>query len=322
MNLDEPATPAVLLGIEGGGTRTVALWADEPGNPLHRAECGPANARLCSDAQLRRRFREIARSGPRPDASCIGLAGAREAADWRRIESIAATVWPGVPCRATNDLETALAAGANLPRKLVAARVLVLSGTGSCCYGRNRAGKTAKIGGWGHILGDKGSGYEIGLRALKAVLYYGDRDGRWPALGARLLRVLQLNEPNELIGWVQRAEKPEVAALATEVFAAWSRRDAIATDILAGAAHSLAKDAAACARRLAAHGARVQFVLAGGVLLKQPRFARLVEKHLLKLWPSAVVTPLSRESAWGAVELAKAMRRETIAAGEHTRPRV
>ena len=169
-------------------------------------------------------------------------------------------------------------------------RVLVLSGTGSCCYGRNSAGKTAKIGGWGHILGDKGSGYEIGLRALKAVVYYYDRDGVWSSLGQRILRALQLNEPNDLIAWVQTASKTEIAGVAVEVFAAWKLRDKIATDILKGAAHSLAQDAVACARRLAdspPHGSRlqvpVQFILAGSVLLKQPRFAAQVGNQLRQL---------------------------------------
>ena len=92
-------------------------------------------------------------------------------------------------------------------------RVLILSGTGSCCFGRASDGRTAKVGGWGHILGDKGSGFEIGLRALKAVVYYYDRDGEWSELGRRILRTAQLNEPDDLIGWVQRAGKEDVAAL-------------------------------------------------------------------------------------------------------------
>ena len=47
-------------------------------------------------------------------------------------------------------------------------QVLIVSGTGSACYARNPNGKEIKVGGWGHLLGDKGSGYAIGLRALKA----------------------------------------------------------------------------------------------------------------------------------------------------------
>jgi N-acetylmuramic acid 6-phosphate etherase len=179
----------------------------------------------------------------------------------------------------------------------------VLSGTGSCCFGR--AGKrTAKVGGWGHILGDKGSGYEIGLRGLKAVVYYYDRDRRWPSLGRRLLRALQLNEPNELIGWVQSASKSDIARLAVNVFKAWENKDPIATDILQGAAASLAEDALACARQLARKNVAVQFVMAGSVLLRQPRFVSVVGRLIRARWPKALVTPLRRESAWGAVELA------------------
>ncbi len=157
--------------------------------------------------------------------------------------------------------------------------MLVLSGTGSCCYGRNDDGKTAKIGGWGHILGDKGSGFEIGLRALKAVIYYFDRDGKWPKLGERLLHRLQLNEPNDLIGWVQNAPKTDVAALAVQVFDAWDAGDKIAADILKGAKESLAKDALACAEKLTSGKGGVHFILTGSVLLKQPKFARALVRE-------------------------------------------
>ena len=68
-------------------------------------------------------------------------------------------------CYATHDLETTLAAAAHTTPGPRLTQVLILSGTGSCCYGNNPAGLTAKVGGWGHVLGDQGSGYEIGLDA-------------------------------------------------------------------------------------------------------------------------------------------------------------
>jgi N-acetylmuramic acid 6-phosphate etherase len=138
------------------------------------------------------------------------------------------------------------------------------------------------------------------------VLYYYDRDGKWPRLGERLLRALQMNEPNDFIPWAQKAEKADIAALAKEVFAAWHKADPIATDIINGAAATLAKDAVACARRLGASG-RVHFVLAGSVLRKQPRFAAKVARAIQKWRRGAIVTPLERDSVWGAVELARRM---------------
>jgi N-acetylmuramic acid 6-phosphate etherase len=182
---------------------------------------------------------------------------------------------------------------------------LILSGTGSCCFGKSREGRTVKVGGWGHILGDKGSGYEIGLRLVKASLYYYDRDGKWPGPGERILRVLMLNEPNDLIPWAQAASKTEVAALAIEVFKMWEEKEKIAGDILEAAANSLAKDATACTKRLIGAAAEVEFILAGSALTRQPRFAAMVSRLLRKQHPKARVTVLQRESVWGAVELAK-----------------
>jgi N-acetylmuramic acid 6-phosphate etherase len=143
------------------------------------------------------------------------------------------------------------------------------------------------------------------LRSLKAVVYYYDRDAVWSRLGQKLLRVLQLNEPDELIGWVQSACKKEVAALAVEVFKAAKERDEIALDILAGAVASLACDAVACAQRLVRKNARIQFVFAGSVLLKQPSFAKQVAAELHKRWRHSAITHLKRESVYGAIELAR-----------------
>src|SRR5689334_5549595 len=298
MTKQSGGTP-LFLGIEGGGTRTLALLVNERGEVVRRVETGPANLRLLDEEELIQRFRDIGKEASSPRGIGIGMAGARTEGDRDRIRRAAARVWSGVPCVATNDLETALLAATDEKGGPAATRVLVLSGTGSCCFARSKNGRTAKVGGWGHILGDKGSGFEIGLRALKAVVYYFDCDCTWSRLGQGILRKLQLNEPDDLIGWVQNAGKDEIAALAVEVFDAWAGRDAIASDILESAASGLARDAVACARRLAQPGSRVQFVLAGGVLIRQPRFAKKVTAFLRRFWPNALVTPLKRESVWG-----------------------
>jgi N-acetylmuramic acid 6-phosphate etherase len=316
------------LGIEGGGTRTVALLADGKGRLLQRLEAGPANLQLVTDKELTAHFRTLAKAFARPDALGIGLAGGWGEVDWRRIRAAAADVWPGVPCYATNDLETALVAATGTQareqkrggaRRQGQAQVLVVSGTGSAFFGRSGDGRQAKVGGWGHILGDKGSGYDIGLLALQSVVAGFDRNQVWPPLGQRLLRALLLNEPNELIPWAHAATKAEIAELAGEVFAAWKQGDRMATEVLRSAGQRLAQDAAACARKLAKRGAAVEFVLTGSILLKQPKFAAQVARQLRRLWSRARVTPLQRESVWGAVELAKQVfesREPGVAAGK------
>jgi N-acetylmuramic acid 6-phosphate etherase len=297
----------LFLGIEGGATRSVAILANSAGALISRIQAGPANLRLLSDDQLLHQFRAVAQKVAKPDAIGIGLAGVRTPEDRTRLASLADRIWPKVPCALGADLDTALAAAEPPPSGPLPARVLVLSGTGSCCYGQGRGQTKAKIGGWGHLLGDKASAYDIGLRALKAVLYYYDCDGAWSQLGAELLRSLQLNAPDDLIRWVQSAEKSQVAALALEVFGAWACKDRIATDIIQGAADSLAKDAVSCARRLVKPGTAVQFIFAGGVLLKQPRFSKLVATRLRQRWSEARITLLSRDGAWGGVRMAQAL---------------
>ncbi len=295
------------LGIEGGGTHTTALLADASGRALFQGAFGPGNIRLLKDDGLRSLFRAIARKLPAkvvPASIALGMAGARTPADRKRIISAAAAVWKDVPCLATNDLETALMAAPETKRG-AAARVLVLSGTGSCCFGRTAAGNTAKVGGWGHLLGDQGSGHDIGMLALQQVVYEWDRAQLWDVLGRNLLAAQQLNEPNDLIAWVQSADKASVAALAEVVFRSAASGDALAKGILAHAAQSLAADALLCADRLAGKKEAVQFVFSGSVLLKQPAFAKQIAKLIRKTRPKAQIASLERSGVWGAVALAK-----------------
>ena len=303
-----PVPRVTFLGIEGGGTRTVALLADAHGRLLHRRESGPANLRLLTDAELVAHLRQIATDAPHPDAIGIGLAGAREEADRARIRQAAAQIWPGIPCWAGNDLDTAFAvaqadrpAGSPAP----AATVVLVSGTGSCCFGLNARGRAIKVGGWGHLLGDRGSGYDLALTALRAVVAEFDRTGKWPAMGAQFLSALLLNEPNDLVTWLHGASKADVAAQVRVVFEAAIGGDRLARQIIAGGAAALGADAVRCAHRLAPPGARVEFVLTGGVLRGPAVLARPLTRNLRRGWPGASVRTLTGEGAWGAVHLAR-----------------
>jgi N-acetylmuramic acid 6-phosphate etherase len=301
--------PPAFLGLDCGGTRSVAIY--ECGGTTRRVEAGPGNVRLLSEVQLLALFRELKsvhKDLPAPSAIAIGMAGARLDCDRARVRRAAAKVWPSIPCSAWGDLDTALAAAEideRVGENKLSALVAALSGTGSCFFGKNARGQNVKVGGWGHVVGDKGSAYEIGLRALKAVLFYYDRDSRVSPLGRRILRFLLLNELNDLPPWALTASKTDIAALAREVSAAASVGDRIARDILEGAAHSIAKDALICAGRLAKRGTRVKFVLAGSVLLNQPAFQKRVAGLIRADWRNAEVVPLKHEAALGAVSLAK-----------------
>lgn len=294
------------LGLDCGATKSVAILADATGNCLGRLDgTAPANLRLLDGEGLAALLRGIGARFPTPAAIGIGMAGVMEAADRERVLAAAGTVWPGIPCWVGHDLETALAAASEGGDDGKAARVIVISGTGASCYGKTAAGAEVLTGGWGHLLGDHGSGYAIALRACQAAFLALDESGRWPVLGERLLCQLELNSPTELIGWLGRATKAGIAALAVEVFAAAAAGDPMAKGILQEAAGLIARTACACARRVATKGSALEFVLTGSVLVKQRGFARQVERRIIAACPQAKVKVLSREGAWGAVDMAR-----------------
>ncbi len=312
-----PVLSPAYLGIEGGGTRSTARLEAADGTVLAAFMAGPAVLSLMSDRELLWLLRHIAGRLPQgPAAVGIGLAGARTAADAQRLRRAAGRVWPGLPCAATNDLETALAAAPERPGMV--ARVLVLSGTGSCCFGRAADGRTAKVGGRGHLIGDRASACDISLRALRAVLADFDHRGRMGALGAALLNALMFNEPEQLIPWSLQASKTEIGRLATTVFAAAAGGDKLARRLLAESALMLAEDAGACAGQLARPGEALQFVFNGGVLLKNPSFLGAVQRRLRARFPKAWMTPLEVPSVCGAVALARQLPLKVNPAPAHS----
>lgn len=176
-----------LIGLECGGTRTVAIAASADLQLIHRIEAGPCNLRLVSDSDLESHFSKLASALPPAAAVGVGMAGVRDQADISRVKAILARIWPDCPNEVDHDLESALSTAELDDPGERCTRVILLSGTGSCCYGRSASGRTAKVGGWGHQLGDRGSAYDIVHRALRAAAHHFDHTGKWCRFGQRAL---------------------------------------------------------------------------------------------------------------------------------------
>ena len=294
-----------LLGIEGGGTRTSALLVEGTDTVLASFPVGPGNLQLLNGEELAALLTSIRDRLPaQPDRIGIGMAGVRSAGDRERLRRAVAATWPDTPSVVGDDLILALEAG-EWPADC-AAQVLQLSGTGSCCLGRHRDGASVKVGGRGHIIGDRGSACDIAVHALRSTVTISDIDADWPRLGADMVAFLQMNDPESLIEWSMTASKAEIASLAQVVFeAAASRQDEIAVAILRRASDRLSKDAVHCAARVAKPGEKVQFLLNGSTLLKNGWFADEVTAKILAARPGSEVVRLSRPGTWGAIALAR-----------------
>ncbi len=296
----------VFLGIECGATRTVALWADSRMREVLRIETVGANLRLTSDRQLLRLFESVKLQGPPPAGVGVGIAGARNEFDRNRVNRTLSRAWPNVPIDCTHDLEIALRAASSPGVPLDKVRIVVLSGTGSCCFGMRPDGKVSKVGGWGHLLGDRGSGYDIALRALRESVLRLDHRQRHGELNGQVLRAVGVKDPEELIEWIQSASKSDIASLTPSVFVAMKHGDARARRVILQSAQSLAADAIACARQLLAKrdALLLEFYLAGGVLVKEPLYADAVMASVSKAFPGSLIKFLPRDSVWGSVDLA------------------
>ena len=290
----DPKVGSLFLGVEGGGTRTVALLTDACGQIRKRFELGPLNLKLASDTDVLHRLREIkSRVAIRPSSWSLCVAGCRTAADRARLHFLAERTWPRVPIYVGNDLDSGFAAAFALN----GTGLLVVSGTGSCVQGRNGK-QVARAGGWGHLLGDHGSGYWIALTGLRAAMREHDRRGATTSALRRVLRRLCLSSPDELVEWIQAANKAEVAALASEFL------DEDGSRLALQAASFLAMDCEAVARKLGL--ANPDIALVGGLLTKHKRFRAMVTHRLRMLFPRARIFVPKREPAVGALLLAGA----------------
>jgi N-acetylglucosamine kinase-like BadF-type ATPase len=236
-----------ILGVDGGGTKTLALLGDSAGNVLARGVSGPSNYNAVGfDAACSALERAI--SMTRKDhpgeisALCLGLAGAGQKEDIEIFQNWATNNFPKAVVKVYSDAEILLMAGAPS-----GPAVALICGTGSIVYGRAVTGELHRTGGWGYLFGDEGSGYAIGSAALRAVMRGYDRRGPETLLSELVLERYSLHSPPELVHTIYGAESPRtaVAALSDLVEQAAGRGDSVAITILEESARELAQTVAA-----------------------------------------------------------------------------
>ncbi len=254
-----------VIGIDGGGSQVrVAVVAPDltvigsaQGGSANPNSAGRKAAAQAIQSTLRAALADAGLASNDISAVGVGIAGTITLRDW--VAETIAPVLPNPALRIASDFEIALI-GAHDERR----GVLILAGTGSVAYGINAAGKSAQVGGWGYLLGDEGSGYWIGMKALQAVVRAAD--GREPPtrLTDALLSELNLAEPRDLIQWAYTPGRTrEIARLAPLVLAS-AQDDPAARRILGESVEELALAARTVTRRLNMVEPLIAF--AGGLL--------------------------------------------------------
>ena len=300
-----------VLGIDAGGTKTVCLLADEDGRILSEARGSGANLQSAGELEVEKVLYHVMETalGERdatPAAICLGIAGVDRAEDAAVVRAIMRRIGRGSRVLVVNDALVALVAGAgSMPG------IVVVSGTGSISYGRNALGLAARAGGWGHVIGDEGSGYWIGRRAVMAVVRAADGRGPRTRLTDDVLKHFDVGDAAGLIQVVYNRDVPRksIATVGPVVQRARDAGDAVASHILERAAEELTLAAGSVATRLDMRGDEFPFILAGGAFRAVPWLVEELGRRLIEVAPRSHVRLLTDEPAVGAVRLAIAEAR-------------
>jgi len=294
------------LGVDGGGTKTVAVVVDSAGRELGWGRAGSSNhhtvGELSAAASLTSAIGEaLTQAGiPCVDTACMGMAGSGRPDGVCTIERMVRPAIGDAVLSIVNDAVIALAAGTGGRRY----GVVIIAGTGSIAYGVDASGRERRAGGWGYVLGDEGSAYDIARRGLIAALRA--RDGRGPAtvLVERFTARLGLAELEDVLSLVHNWGVPGMAALAPLVVAVAGEGDTVARRILANAGEELALAAQAVIAGLDWAGQPFPVVLSGGVFQPGGTVVQMVRERLIASTAQAQVILREREPAWGAALLA------------------
>lgn len=284
-----------VLGVEGGGTKTDWVLLDEAHRILQEGQLPASNLKLSTDAQLEQLFSVLPR-----EVTDVGvfLAGCLMEHDRTRLRRLVQAAWPDAHSVVGSDrdsgFETALGKEDG---------IIVISGTGAVVQGR-KGDRSDKAGGWGHILGDRGGGYDVARHALRKVILRYDLEKTLTPLATAILSDLGLSELPQLVDWVNQADKMQVARLAPVIFRAAEAGDEDMRDLINHRARDLASFTFAVAQRLDLLEGPMKVRLLGGLLTKEPAYVEQYEGYLSSLLPKAEIGLCIRSGAFGAAKLA------------------
>jgi N-acetylglucosamine kinase-like BadF-type ATPase len=306
----------VLAGIDGGGTRTRLALVNEGGGLLSYAESascsfvelGLEGARN-GLAQLWQAAWAPLREAARPaDALFMGMGSILSATDARTNCELAESLGFALPgrVRAENDAYTALAGGL-----LGRPGILLISGTGSACVGRDAQGKTWRAGGWGHLLGEAGSAYALGLEAMIAATHEADGRSGPTALGTLVREALGLQDMAQIYRRVhgEKLERAEIAALAPHVVKIAASGDSAAIAILKKHASGLVDLVSTVSERLRLKPPLL--ALTGGLITSGSTFRQMFLERLEFTVPWYKLAEDGLPPVLGAVLLAKELEEGT-----------
>lgn len=311
--MSDATTDVLYLGVDGGGTSTVALLGLADGTIAGRGHGGPSNAKAVGTAAARTALEEaiaeaFATAGLWPRAvavACLGVAGFDRPEDKALLGEWSVSGNWAERLVLVNDGDLVVAAGT--PEGW---GVGVIAGTGSIAVSRAPDGRKSRAGGWGVTFGDEGSAYAVSVAALRLVARR--VDGRDPApadpdpLTESVCRALKIDGPGKIVSAVYApgVDRTRIAGLVPAVMEAVAKDPALVDLLIKPAARDLGETAAAAARSLGWHSGPLPIGLAGGFLVAAKPLAEALLEDLRARGYDPTAT-LVEEPAEGGLNLAR-----------------
>ncbi len=303
----------LVFGADGGGTKTLGLLCSPDGTVLARRTVGASNVNVVGfDGAAQNLFTLI--SGCCAEASCpmedirsivLGLAGAgREENRRLLLEHISSLAGRKLPITIETDARIGLeGAFEGEPG------VVIIAGTGSVVIGKTLSGEILIIGGWGRAFGDEGSGYYLGLEALKSLTMHFDGRGGSDLLVKSLASEFGLNAREKIIAAVYQ-DKFEIPKIAPLVLQAAEQHDEVALRILQVGARELTEQARCLVERMNVAG-KIGLAFFGGLIERKNVYSDMLTANIHQRIPSVEVKIPARSPAEGAVLMALQQLKQT-----------
>ena len=291
-----------VLGIDGGGTHTRAVLADDEGRILSLASGASINPRHHDREVLRQRLEELVLAARGDlgaiDAAFLALGGVSTAADAAEVQAIAREVPALASSHITVDNDACAALSGGLAGR---PGMVLIAGTGSACLGIAADGKRWWCGGWEAFADDAGSAYWMAVEAVRCAVR--QEDGRLPAsaLHDLVFRRWDLAEPRALAERLSRpdVDRAAIASLAPHVLDLAST-DPQAALIVGRAAGELARLVAVTAGR-AFGDEPCDLIFTGGLATSGPPFTPMLIARIAEVVPSVRVVSPELPPVLGAV---------------------
>ncbi|MFD0698043.1 N-acetylglucosamine kinase [Paenibacillus sp. GCM10027628] len=311
-----------LLAVDGGGTKSICFLFDEHGRIRGQGRSGSCNYQgVGREAAVKEiifairnaledsEFIEDAVAREEEfvtDCAALGLAGLDTDYDRKIIEGIVKEALQHLRISAKHLIIENDGFAALMGTTGGQPGILMIAGTGSIVYGMNDQGILARAGGWGHRVGDEGSGYWIGKQAIIRILKTLDGRVAPNKLADHILPYLGLKDPEELFNWTYSTNYSveKVGELSSLVSQAHLQGDPLAHSIMLQAAQELFASGKAVMERINLPAKPFQIILQGGVLHNNEFVRDYVTNQFKQYAPFGHIERTTKEPIYGMMALA------------------